>query len=72
MAFEEALRRLEEAVRHLEAGDLTLEASLAAFEEGIRWSRVCEARLTEARGKVEQLVKRASGEMATESFATEQ
>lgn len=67
--FEEALKKLEEVVRHLEAGDLTLEDSLKAFEEGIQWSRACEARLTEAKGKVEILVKQANGEIAAEPFA---
>ncbi|MBR3300504.1 MAG: exodeoxyribonuclease VII small subunit, partial [Clostridia bacterium] len=33
-SFEDSVKRLEEIVRHLEAGDLPLEASLALFEEG--------------------------------------
>lgn len=69
--FEEALKRLEEIVRHLEAGDLPLEDSLKAFEEGIRWSRQCEQRLTEAKDRVEILVKQASGEVTTEPFVVE-
>lgn len=69
--FESALARLEEVVRRLEGGDLTLEDSLKAFEEGIQWSRVCEQRLTEAKGKVEVLVKLASGAVAAQPFAEE-
>ncbi|MBI4366506.1 MAG: exodeoxyribonuclease VII small subunit [Deltaproteobacteria bacterium] len=67
--FETALKKLEEIVRRLEAGDLTLQDSLTAFEEGIQWSRVCEARLAEAKGKVEILVKQADGEFAPEPLA---
>lgn len=66
--FEEALKRLEEIVRHLEAGDLTLDESLKAFEEGIKWSRLCEQRLAEAKGKVEVLVKEANGEVMEKPF----
>ena len=38
LPFEAALARLEEVVDRLEQGDLELEASLAAFEEGVRLS----------------------------------
>lgn len=67
--FEEALKRLEETVRQLEAGSLTLEDSLKAFAEGIRWSRCCEERLTEAKGKIEQLVTQSDGSVRMEPFA---
>ena len=66
--YEEAIAKLEESVRHLEKGDLTLEDSLKAFEDGIKWSRVCEEKLSEAKGKVETLVKQASGETMTKDF----
>ena len=39
--FEEALCRLEELVKKMEAGDMTLEESLKAFEEGTRLARFC-------------------------------
>lgn len=66
--YEEALKKLEESVRHLEKGDLTLEESLKAFEDGIAWSRVCETKLAEAKGKVEILIKKASGEIEVKEF----
>ena len=61
-SFELALSKLEEIVRHLEKGDLTLDDSLKAFEDGIKWSRMCEQKLNEAKGKVEMLVKDANGQ----------
>ena len=70
--FEQALGKLEEIVRHLEKGDLTLDDSLKAFEEGIKWSWMCEQKLSEAKGKVEMLVKSASGEMKETAFKTEE
>ena len=36
--FEEALEKLEEIVHRMEAGEMTLEESLKAFEEGINRS----------------------------------
>ena len=37
--FEEALDQLEELVEDMENGDLTLEESLKAFEQGIKLTR---------------------------------
>lgn len=71
VTYESALAKLEEAVRHLEKGDLTLEASLKAFEDGIKWSRICEEKLSEAKGKVEVLIKKAGGETAIKGFEAE-
>ncbi len=55
--FEKAMARLEEIVQSLEKGDLSLEDSLKFFEEGIRLSQVCMAKLDEAEKKVEILMK---------------
>ena len=46
--FEDALSELESIVQKLERGELSLEESLTAFEEGIRLSRICSKRLDEA------------------------
>jgi exodeoxyribonuclease VII small subunit len=54
--FEDALRRLEEIVRKMESGELALEESLKAFEEGIRLSRLCAKKLDEAERRVEVLL----------------
>jgi exodeoxyribonuclease VII small subunit len=55
-AFEPSLKRLEEIVGLLEGGELSLEESLALFEEGVGLSRKCLDVLTGAERKVEQLV----------------
>jgi exodeoxyribonuclease VII small subunit len=60
--FEAALKRLEEIVQKLEKGELPLEESLSLYEEGIRLSRLCHAKLQEAEGKIEILMKDARGE----------
>jgi len=56
--FEAALAELEEIVKKLEAGDLTLEASLALYERGVELSRFCHARLEDAERRVEILNER--------------
>jgi exodeoxyribonuclease VII small subunit len=55
--FEEALGRLEEIVRKMETGDMSLEESLKAFEEGIKLARVCSRKLDEAERRVDMLLK---------------
>jgi exodeoxyribonuclease VII small subunit len=65
--FEAALQKLETIVQRLEKGELTLEESLALYEEGIRLSRLCHAKLEEAEGKIEQLVKDARGDAALDA-----
>ena len=69
--FEEALERLEDIVRKMEAGDMTLEESLKAFEEGIKLARLCSRRLDEAERRVEILLKQEE-ELVTRPFKVEE
>ena len=62
-SFEAALKQLEEIVQRLERGELPLEESLKLYEDGIRLSRLCHAKLEEAEGKIELLMKDAKGEL---------
>ncbi|MBU0490360.1 MAG: exodeoxyribonuclease VII small subunit [Chloroflexi bacterium] len=61
ITFEQALARLEEMVSRLEAGNLSLEESIALFEEGMRLAQVCGTRLDEAELRVSQLVAGPDG-----------
>ncbi len=56
MEFEKNLKRLEEIVHKLEAGEMQLEESLKLFEEGVKISRLCQEKLTEAEKKVKLLL----------------
>ena len=72
--FEEALKQLETIVSRLERGDLPLEEALSVFEEGVRLTRLCSARLTEAERRVNILtrsVESASGELEERPFEEE-
>ena len=55
--FEEALSQLERVVDRLEQGDLELEESLAAFEEGVRLSKRCVSQLDAAEQRIEILMQ---------------
>jgi exodeoxyribonuclease VII small subunit len=54
---EEIVSRLAKVVERLEGGGLSLEESIAAFEEGIRLARAGAAKLEEAERKVEVLLE---------------
>ena len=63
LTFEETLKQLENVVERLESGDsLTLDESLAAFEEGVRLTRLCRKTLEEAELRVRRLVEDEEGE----------
>jgi len=65
--FESALKKLEEIVRSLEEGNLSLSESLKKFEEGIRLSKFCEEKLNEAEKKIQKLVEK-DGKIQLEPF----
>jgi len=69
--FEDTLRKLEGLLRKMEEGDMPLEESLKAFEEGIRLSRLCAERLDEAERRVEILLKEDE-KVAIKHFAGEE
>ena len=68
LKFEDALEKLEGIVNVLETGDLSLEESLEAFEEGIRLSKVCSKWLNEAELRVEKLTSIDEDTIETEPF----
>jgi exodeoxyribonuclease VII small subunit len=70
LSFEEALARLETIVTRLEGGDLSLSDALQQFEQGIRLSRHCTARLDDAESKIEILL-RDGAELQTRPFDLE-
>jgi len=60
-SFEQALERLEKIVQALESGELSLDQSLAGYEEGIGLSRQCLAQLAQAEKRVKELTQTAEG-----------
>ncbi len=70
--FEDALQELETIVRRLEDGNLSLDESLALFEEGIKLIRLCTQRLDEAEKKVEILLRNENGSFTRQPFEPEE
>jgi exodeoxyribonuclease VII small subunit len=66
--FEKSLTDLEKIVRQLESGDLPLEESLRLFEEGVRLSRECQERLTQAERRIEVLMRDKNGNPVLETL----
>ena len=62
--FEEALLKLEDIVKQLESGDVSLEKSIELFEEGITLSKICSKTLTTAKPKIVSLEEAESEEEA--------
>lgn len=67
--FATTVERLERLVERLESGELSLEASLSAFEEGIRLTRDAQRRLDEAELRVRTLTEGAEGSMTLAPFS---
>ncbi|UTA47512.1 exodeoxyribonuclease VII small subunit [Simiduia sp. 21SJ11W-1] len=63
--FEQSLAALEALVARMEEGDLSLEESLKAFEEGVQLTRECQARLQAAEQRVNLLLEK-NGELSLE------
>jgi exodeoxyribonuclease VII small subunit len=69
--FETSLEELERIVRELEQGELTLEKSLELFEQGVKLSRECQERLTQAERRIEILMRDNQGRAAVRPFDPE-
>lgn len=70
--FEETINKLEDIVRKLETGDVTLDESLSLFEQGIKLSKSCQKMLDNAEKKVSVLMTNDDGEVEKQDFDTEQ
>ena len=64
--FEEAFKRLEEIAQALEGGELSLDESIAIYEEGIKLINFCSAKLDQAAKKVQKLTRAEDGEFVSE------
>ncbi len=55
--LEQSLDSLEAPVERMESGELTLEESLQAFEQGVKLTRECQQALSQAEQKVRILLE---------------
>ena len=66
--FEEHLAALEAIVDELESGELSLDGSLARYEEGVKRLKKCYELLSGAEKKVKLLVEKADGTLGEETL----
>ncbi|MGN0149624.1 MAG: exodeoxyribonuclease VII small subunit [Clostridia bacterium] len=66
--FEESINKLEEIVRQLEDGNVSLDESLSLFEQGIKLSKSCQKMLDNAEKKVSVLISSPDGETEKQDF----
>ncbi|MGK5087225.1 exodeoxyribonuclease VII small subunit [Bdellovibrionota bacterium FG-2] len=69
MSFEQSLALLQDTVKKLESGELSLEDALQKFEDGVKLTRACESYLAAAEKRVELLTKDASGNPELKPFS---
>ena len=61
--FEKSMKRLEEIVKTLEGGTLSLDQSLAIYEEGVNISKECIEQLSKAEVRLKSLLKDIDGNL---------
>jgi len=61
MKFEDALAELETIVKKLEAGQVKLDEAIESYERGAALKRHCEARLDEAKARIEKITQSSGG-----------
>jgi exodeoxyribonuclease VII small subunit len=66
--FEKDMGRLEELVKKLESGEISLEESLVAFEEGMKLAESLGKVLDKAQERVQKLTRGEQGEFVLEDF----
>lgn len=70
LSFEEAIARLEVVVRTMEGDAVTLEESLALYEEGVALCRRCQGELEAAEQRVKILKRTPEGDIRPDDFPT--
>ncbi|HEY9061308.1 MAG TPA: exodeoxyribonuclease VII small subunit [Pseudobacteroides sp.] len=70
-SYEEAILELEAIVRMLERGELSLEESLEAFQNGIELTKHCNKKLDEMEKKITILLENEKGEITEKDFLVE-
>ncbi|MCG8616317.1 MAG: exodeoxyribonuclease VII small subunit [Desulfobacterales bacterium] len=70
--FESALAQLEDIVREMESGELTLEQAVKKYETGMAQTKFCLDVLDKTEKKITQLTRTGAGEPKETLFETEQ
>ena len=66
--FEQSIEELEKIAKELESGELSLDASIKKFEDGMELSKKCTEYLENAEKRINILIEK-DGELSEESFS---
>lgn len=66
--FEQLIEKLEDEVKKLESGNISLDDALLSFEKAIGLVKQCNERLETAQRRVKILVESADGEVSDRLF----
>lgn len=69
--FESSMAELEEIVKDLESGNLSLEKAVSLFEQGKKVSDLCLKKLDETEAKITLLMTDGKGNTTKEPFSNE-
>ena len=69
--FEEAILKLENEVKKLESGNMSLDDSIASFEEAVKLVRLCNQKLESAERRVRLLTEGRDGVVTDIPFDAE-
>lgn len=61
LSFEEALAKLENLVRELEAGKIKLDDAVSSYEQAVALKNLCEKKLNAAKLKIEKIETKKDG-----------
>ena len=71
ISFEEALMKLEDQVKKLESGNMSLDESIYSFEEAVKLVKLCNEKLENAERRVRLLTEKADGTIIDVPFETD-
>ncbi len=66
--FEDAIIKLENEVKRLESGNMTLDESIASFEEAVKLIGICNKQLENAERRVRLLTESSDGTITDVPF----
>ena len=69
LSFEEAMKRLDAICEELSREGVTLERALALYEEGVKLTSVCNAKLEATERKIKMLSTSVDGELVESDIA---
>ncbi len=68
ITFEDALSKLENLVRELEAGKIKLDDAVTAYEQAVALKNFCEKKLNDAKLKIEKIELTPAGDIKLSSL----